>query len=145
MPDVAAVLKEEISRLTRKEVRAAVTPLKTQVGDLRRKLSQQKEQISQLERGLIAQTRSKPSEATTGEVATDRRPKACVSPAALKAQRSRLRISQREMGLLLGVSANTIVGWEAGRSTPRAASREAFAELKGIGARAARDLVACLA
>ena len=144
MPDVAAVFKEEISRLARKEVRAAVTPLKTQVGDLRRKLNQQKEQISQLERGLIAPTRNKPSEVVTGEVGTERMPQARVSPAALKAQRSRLRISQREMGLLLGVSAHTIVRWEAGRSTPREASREALAELKRIGARAAGDLLACL-
>ena len=68
-----------------------------QVRDLRRKLSQQKQQISQLERGLMASTRKKPSVADTGEDPRERRPRARVTPSAIKAERSRLHISQRKM------------------------------------------------
>ncbi len=50
MPNIGAVLKEEIQRLARKEIRAAVTPLKTRVAELTRTNAALKKKVPALEK-----------------------------------------------------------------------------------------------
>ena len=117
-----------MSRVAARELRAALNPLNEQIRSLEREVSALSSQI--------AGTR-KPAPKPSGNSPGDAKPAAKnetaavrVTPASIKKHRKRLRLSQAQMGKLLGVSAITILNWEQGKSKPRAANRDAIAELR---------------
>ena len=136
MPDVATVLREEITRLARKEVRQ-------QVGPLRKTIAGQRRTIAELRRQIAALTRSQ----AFLERQEQRRLEAAPQPSAaqgvrfssrgVKADRKRAGLSAGDYGLLVGVSAQTIHNWESGKSKPRAAALARWATVRGIGRREA--------
>ncbi len=136
MPNIASVLRNEISRLARKEVRQEVGPLKKTTAELRRTVSSLKKEVASIQR----QVRSlEKQEKRRLEVA----PKASAakairfSPKWVKADRQRLGLSAKNYGALVGVSSLTIYSWESGKSKPRAERLAAWAEVRGIGKREA--------
>lgn len=136
MPNVAAILKEEITRLARKEIREQVDPLKKMVAEQRRTAAELKRQIAKLERNqtfLQKQEKRRLSAAPKAETAEGVR----FSPKWVKADRKRLGLSAKDYGLLAGVSALTIYSWESGKSKPRAKARAGWADMRGIGKREA--------
>ena len=52
MPNLAAVLSDEIRRLSRKEVRIACGQLQTQVRDLKKAMRKQRDTIARLEKQI---------------------------------------------------------------------------------------------
>ena len=133
MPNVAQVLKEEISRLAKKEAKAVVGPLQKQMGDLKKTLRGQRQQIASLQKELGR----KPTRVATGQIAPDvsSRMTVRISPASIRKHRTRLGLSQREMGLLLDVSTLTICKWEAGNAVPRGKNRMAIGAFRKLGKR----------
>jgi len=142
MPDVATTLKQEIARLSRKEVRAVVNPLKKQVQELREAIRDQKQTIAQLEKTVARLSVLAPVEDATPSPAPDETVKVRMTPASIKKLRQRLRLSQRQLGLLMGASTNSVLRWEAGKSAPRQANKAAFATLRRIGVREAKQRLA---
>jgi DNA-binding transcriptional regulator YiaG len=49
-----------------------------------------------------------------------------------------LGLSAADMGVLLGVSAQTVYNWEAGKTLPRTAQLSAIAAIRKMGKRACR-------
>ena len=136
MPNVGMVIKDEITRLARKEIRAAVDPLRKQVRGLRQTVKSQTETIDRLEKALKKMVGQAGSGAKTSLYAPDTvETKARVTPASIRRNRLRLGLSQAQLGQLLGVSTNTIVRWEAGSSAPRAHHRTALIRLRDLGVR----------
>jgi len=137
MPDVASVLREEISRLARKEVRQQVSPLKKTNTDLRRSVSALKSEIAALQRKVKFLEKQ---EKRRLEVEPEASPEKAVrfSPKWVKADRQRLGLSAKDYGTLVGVSSLTIYSWESGKSKPRAQKLAAWAEVRGIGKREAQ-------
>ncbi len=136
MPDVATVLKEEITRLARKEVRQQVGALKKTITEQRRTIAELKRQVAALARNqafLQQQEKRRLAEAPEASAAKGVR----FSPRWVKGDRKRLGLSARDYGLLVGVSAQTIYGWESGKSRPRATALAGWAALRGIGKREA--------
>ena len=131
MPDLGKALREEMSRVAGRELRAALSPLNEQIRSLEREMSALRSQV-----GGMQGTAAKPSGKSPGNAkaaAKTERAAVRITPASIKKHRKRLRLSQAQMGKLLGVSAITILNWEQGKSKPRAANREAIAELRGMG------------
>ena len=136
MPNLASVLKDEIRRLARKEI-------KTQVGATKRAAAQHRRDIAELRRQVQALTKrlaflesqekrrvSKPaSETPSGRVRFSAR--------WLKAHRQRLGLSAADYGRLVGASALTIYKWEGGQSKPRKAGMVALSAVRGLGKREA--------
>ena len=136
VPNIAAVLKAEISRLARKEVKSQITPLKKTVAEQRRIIAGLRHQVAALERGhrfLQKQERSRLREAPEAAGATDIR----FSPKWVAADRERLELSAKDYGLLVGVSMLTIYNWEKGKSKPQAKALAGWAKVRGIGKREA--------
>ena len=133
MPDVAIVLKEEISRIARKEIRARVDPLKKQVIDLRRRLRAAEATLLQLQKttNKTANTVSRQSGAIVPDVEETRQIR--ISPNSVKKLRTRLRLTQAQMAQLVDVSTNTVVRWEQGTSSPRGGSRAVIASMRSMG------------
>lgn len=137
MPNVAAVLRDEIRRLARKEAREQVAPLKKTNADLRRAVAGLRREVADLQRNLrfLEQQESKrlASAPKRSEAAGVR-----FSPKWLKADRKRLGLSAKDYGRLVGVAALTIYNWEGGKSKPRDRQLAAWAKVRGIGKRDAQ-------
>jgi DNA-binding transcriptional regulator YiaG len=138
MSSLGNVLKTEIARLARRELRSQVEPLKKQSAAQRRHIAALKRQVATLERlvsGLKknnarTQRASPPPES---EDAQNLR----FSSKGLATLRSRIGFSAAEMGRLLGVSGQSVYNWEAKKSVPRRAQVAAIAQLRGVGKREA--------
>ncbi|MCY3761587.1 MAG: helix-turn-helix transcriptional regulator [Gemmatimonadetes bacterium] len=130
MPDLGKALREEMSRVAGRELRSALNPLNDQIRSLEREVTALRSQIGGGQ-GTAAKSTGKPS--GNAKAAAPTQTAIRITPASIKKHRKRLRLSQAQMGKLLGVSAITILNWEQGKSKPRAANREAIAELRGMG------------
>ena len=140
MPNIGTVLKQEIARLSRREIRAEVQATKKASAQYRRHIAALKRQVTTLARQVAQLQRrvhDKPSAAPDGASA----PKVRFVAKGLKSQRSRLGLSAAGYGKLVGVSAQSIYNWEQGQTSPRAAQLAALATLRGIGKRDAQRLL----
>ncbi len=136
MPDVAAVLKEEITRLARKEVKQQVGPLRKTIAEQRRTIATLRRQVAALARNqafLQQQENRRLAEAPKASAAKGVR----FSARGVKADRQRLGLSAKDYGVLVGVTDQTIYNWESGRSKPGATALAGWAAVRGIGKREA--------
>ena len=131
MPNIASIIKSEISRVARKEVRGEIGALKKTVGAYRAEIAALKRRAPALEQQLrrLGRVSAKIAPAAENEVSSDTRR---FSAKGLAAQRRRLGLSAHDCGLLLGVSAQSIYNWEAGKVRPRATHLPAIAALKTL-------------
>lgn len=141
MPNIASVLKDEIARLARKEVRAQTEELKKASAAYRGHIAALRRRVDELERQLKRANRSggraaagaSAEERDDDEGSTRRR----FSASRLAAQRQKLGLSAADFAALIGVSGQSVYKWEHGESRPRAKQLEAIASLRGLGKREA--------
>ena len=132
MSDVAAVLREEIARLARKEVKQQVGPLRKTITEQRRTIAELRRQVAALARSqafLQQQERQRLAEAPEASAAEGVR----FSARGVKADRKRVGLSAEDYGLLVGVSAQTIYNWESAKSKPRAMALAGWRRCAGSG------------
>lgn len=144
MPNIASVLKEEIVRLARKEVRAETESLKKASAHFRSDIAGLKKRVSALEKQL-AHGEKKAGGKASSSAATASVTRMRFSAKGLVTQRQKLGLAAADMGALLGVSAQTIYNWEAGKTKPRAQQLAAIATLRGMGKRKAKAQLEALA
>lgn len=137
MPNIAAVLKAEISRLAKKEAKAATSNLQRASVQYRTDIAKLKRLIGHQAKEIAALRKQQTQPQTTEEPEDNAR----FSARSVTAQRKRLGLSALDYGKLIGVSALTIYSWESGKSKPRKAQFDSFVAIRGIGKRqAARKL-----
>jgi DNA-binding transcriptional regulator YiaG len=141
MPNLSTILKSEITRLARKEIKAAVDPVRKANAGHRKEIAELKRQVASLQRDIKAS--SKPSKVRP-EAGESMNGSTRFSPKGLKSLRARLGFSAAEFGVLVGASAQSLYNWEAGRAVPRASQRVALAGLRGIGKREAAKRLAAM-
>lgn len=134
MPNLGTVLKAEISRLARKEIRAEIETLRKASGTYRREIAELKRQVAQLQRRL--KLASKASVAATKS--EDEPSRIRFSAKGLQSLRARLGLSAADFGKLTGVSGQSIYHWEQGKSEPRKAQLPKLASLRGLGKKESR-------
>ena len=133
MPNIAAVLKDEIRRLAKKEIKA-------QVGKTQKATAQYRRDIAKLRRSLSQQERQiRFLKKKQGQLPKEEEPREDIrfSSRSVKAQRSRLGLSAANYGKLVGVSGLTIFNWEHEKARPRKAQLAALVAVRGIGKREA--------
>jgi DNA-binding transcriptional regulator YiaG len=136
MPNIASILKEEISRVARKEVRRETAALKKASTAYRTEIAALKRRAQEMERQWQRVVRnSQPAAAAANDEAASQGSR--FSPKSLASQRRRLGLSAAECGLLLGASAQSIYNWEEGKARPRAQHLPAIFALRTIGRRQA--------
>jgi DNA-binding transcriptional regulator YiaG len=139
MPNIAAVLKDEIARIARKELRAQTEDVRKTSAQNRSHIAALRKRIDELERELKRVRRSATREAPASSAGeeedngTSRR----FSASRLAAQRQKLGLSAADFATLLGVSGQSVYKWEHGEARPRSKQLEAIAALRGIGKREA--------
>jgi DNA-binding transcriptional regulator YiaG len=132
MANIATIFKEEISRLSRKEVRSETDNLKKSSAQYRSDIATLKRRIEALEKQVSRLTKqvSKPTAAASStEVQTRNR----FTAKGFKTLRLRLGLTAEVLADLLDVSVATIYGWEAGKSKPRETQMVKIIALRGMG------------
>lgn len=138
MPNIASLLKTEITRLANKAVRTHLSPLQSAQRNQRRQIAKLRQEVSALEKQLAQLRRGAGKAKTTASTAEEEGPSMRFVAKGFKTLRARLDLSAAEMAKLLGVSAQSVYKWELGKAKPRAAQLGAIAALRGIGKREAR-------
>ena len=138
MPNLAVVLKEEIRRLAKREIKAstsstkgAVAQYRRDIAKLKREMRSQAKEIAFLktqERKRLGQPQVKDEEELEGVRHSAR---------SVQAQRKRLKLSAADFGKLVGVSGLTVYSWEHGKRRPRKERLAALVAVREMGRREA--------
>ena len=138
MPNIATVLKEEILRLARKEVRNQTSILKKMsaqyridIAEMKRRMSDLQRKITPLQKQVLKSVSSQPAEVDGEHVR--------FTAKGLRSQRKRLGLSAANYGKLIGVTGQTIYSWEQEMSRPRQAQVARIASLRHLGKREAQS------
>lgn len=138
MTTFAIALKDEIRRISRKQVRALTGGTAQAISRYRREIAQLRKLIREM-RGRLARVeaaaRRTPATPTPKDLEeSDIR----FSTRSVKAQRRRSGLSGKDYARLVGVSGLTIYNWETGKTRPRPEQFAALVALRGMGKREAR-------
>ncbi|HYF21540.1 MAG TPA: helix-turn-helix domain-containing protein [Ramlibacter sp.] len=137
MANIGAVLKTEMSRMARKELRGETQQLKKTVSQYRSQIAQLRRRLQALEQQVRRLARGGRREAEPKAEADEEGPNLRFSAKGLAAQRKRLGLSAASVAKILGVSALSVYKWESGKTRPRARQLQAIAELRRMGKREA--------
>ena len=136
MANIAGILRDEIGRLSRREIRKAIESIKKATKHHRHAIAALKSQVTQLERQVSVLTRTMTSFQQRFAAASDNGS----SPTrirfvakGLRSHRTRLGLSASDFGKLVGVSANSVYAWESGTTTPRREQLAKIAALRAVG------------
>jgi DNA-binding transcriptional regulator YiaG len=141
MPNIAKLLKDEVSRLARRETNKALASIRKPALGLRRTTADLKRRVAQLEKELRSLRK------TIDDLAKARPPavpettdKARITANGMRSLRRRLRLSGQEFARLLGITPQVVYGWEkaSGPLRMRGTTRAAILAIRDIGAREAR-------
>lgn len=137
MPNIASLLKSEITRLARKEVRQQIATVRNASATHRRQIASLRRQLATLERETTRLRRStKQPSASAAPEGEDRRIRFVAK--GLRTLRARLGLSAEEFGRLVGVSGQSVYNWERRKAIPRRTQVKAIADLRPLGKREAR-------
>ena len=139
MPNIATVLKDEIRRLARKEIKAELSLSRKQIAQHRRDIAALKREVAEAQRTVnFLQTQEKRRlESSPTATATEDDRQIRFSAKGLKSHRERIGLSAADYGTLVGVSGQTVYLWEQGKTRPRPAQLPAIAEVRTLGKREA--------
>lgn len=144
MPNIMKALKEEIQRLARKEIKAVTASLHKDNVALKRAAADLKRRIAALERDhrqLLKQVGKRQEEAAQSQ--DSEVDKARITAKMIRSIRAKLNLSQAELGVLLGVNAQSVYQWEhkEGRLTFRGNTRAAIVALRKMKRKEAHTLL----
>ena len=138
MSNIAVVLREEITRLARKEIRSQTKALRKASAEYLKKIAEMKRQVSELQRKVTSLEkqvhRNIPSQVGEPDTKSFR-----FSARGLWSNRKRLGLSASDYGKLIGVTGQTVYKWEQEASRPREQQMAALAALRRMGKKEARE------
>lgn len=142
MSKLDVVLREEIRRVVRRELKASLTPLAASNKRLRQEVRLLRDELASR---AMQDKREKRAERVQNAVAAGTgtaRPR--WNGPALRTWREKYGLSGVKIAALLGVSSQTLYNWEQGKSKPDDAAITAVAGLRALGKRDLRDAMAAL-
>jgi DNA-binding transcriptional regulator YiaG len=135
VPNINAVVNEQIRRLARREITANTKAIRKAAGHYRRDIAALKRQVAQLLKEMASMRKRIPQDEPIA--APEDLKNARLRIDGLKGHRARLGLSAKDYGKLMGVSGLTIYNWEAGKSKPRRSQLPRIVAVRGIGKREA--------
>ncbi len=134
MPNIGTLLRDEITRLSRRALHSEVGATKKATAQHRRHIAALKRQVAQLERQVMLLARGQPQLTPAAAVQSNAKRVRFVAK-GLRSQRERLGLSATDFGRLVGVSAQSIYNWEHESTRPRAEQAAMLAALRSFGKR----------
>jgi DNA-binding transcriptional regulator YiaG len=129
------MFKDEITRLSRKEVRKQVEPIRTASSTYRHQIAELKRVVVLLQRQVAALGRAGKMTAALSAEPTSTSTRFVAK--GLRTLRARLDLSAADFGELAGVSGQSIYNWERGKAVPRKAQLSVLVGLRALGKREA--------
>jgi DNA-binding transcriptional regulator YiaG len=146
MPDLNKPIREEITRLTRKELKQALAAQKAINTALKKSLTAVKAECAELRRDVkaIEKRLPKPVEPKKPEVSEDKLKGFNPSTKMVKALRAKLGLSQVDFARLVGVSPQAVYLWERkdGALKLRSQAKAALFAIRSLGKREAKAQLA---
>ena len=138
MPNIGTILKQEISRLCRREIRKEVESVRKASTTYRRDIAALKRQVAALQRQSTLLAKRSATAVNKAPASLPDRPVRFVAK-GLHSLRKRLGLSAPQFALLLGVSEQSVYNWEAKKTTPRKEQLAAIIAMRGLGKREAQQ------
>jgi DNA-binding transcriptional regulator YiaG len=132
MANIASLLKEEITRLARKEVKRQTETLKKTSAQHRKYIAALKQQISDLQRQVSALEKQTLKQSDSVSTVTSKK-STRFSAKGLRSHRNRLGLSAADYGKLIGVTGQTVYKWENEAVRPRVQQVEALTSVRSMG------------
>jgi len=136
MTDIASLLKSEITRLARKELRAQLEPYKKSAAQLKTQVAALREEVSVLKSELKALNKGSRPAITPAANEASKPSRMRFTAKGFATMRTNFGLSRAEMGMLIGASDQSVRKWEDGTAVPRAKFQQAIFVLRGVGRRA---------
>ena len=140
MPNIALVLREEILRLARKEIRGQTEALRKASVQHRKAIADMKRRASELERRIIKLTQQVSRDITSPVTEVDVG-RVRFSAKGLRSHRKRLCLSADAYAKLIGVTRQTVYKWESEASRPRKQQLGTLATFRRMRKREAHALL----
>ena len=141
MGKLEGMIKSEIVRLAKREIRKIARPLSRDVRSMRSTVSQLRKTVLALQRLTTRQENESRKERVLLEATPEEVKKSRFSPRLIHTLRKRLRITQKEMATLTGVTIGAIYQWEQGIFEPRGQKKGMLVALRKLGRREVRKLL----
>lgn len=140
--NIAKILKDEIQRLAKKEIKAALIGLRKDNSALKHGAADMKRRLTALEaanKRLVA--RGRVENANGAEMAEDEVKSARITGKMVRSIRTRLGLSQNALAKLVGVSSQAVIQWEHkdGRLSFRGDTKQRIVAIRKLGKREAKD------
>ena len=141
MANYQTSFRQEVQRISRKEIRSELKSTKQAVSRYRSEIAALKRKHKELERLIKAlQLREeKKSRAVSVDVEQPKRRRYSVG--SLKSQRKKSGLSQADYAKLVGVSGATILNWERGKTKPDDKRFQKLVSLRGISKKEAQKRI----
>ena len=141
MGKVGSIIKSEIIRLAKGEMRRVSIPLGRDVRLLKNTVSQLRKSVLSLERFAAHQQKELSKREIRLEAPPEEIKNARFSPALIQSLRKRLGITQKELAILAGVTVGAAHLWETGKFLPSGEKRGAIVALRKLRRREVRELL----
>ena len=140
MGKLEGIIKDEIIRLAKREMRMHFVRLRRDVRSLKIIASQLRKSVLIL-RTFVSLREKQMGPQPVPEVTPEDMKKARFSPRLIKSLRKHLGVSQREMAKLAGVTVTAVFQWEKGKFEPKDEKKKILVGLRKLGRREARQLL----
>ena len=134
MANIASALKDEIARVSRKEIRSETESLKKASIRYRSEIAELKRRLHAMEQLVGRLNKAKPKNAAPASD-DEGQTKLRFNAKGFGSLRQRLKLSAEEVGLLIGTSGQSVYNWENGKAKPRSSHLPAIAALRRMGKR----------
>ena len=144
MPNLMKELKSEIVRLSRKEAKQVVGPVKKVSANYRGLIAGLRKQLDSLQKEVVALQRLAPKAEKALTATQEPQGRFWITGKGVKALRKRQGLTQAQFGKLAGVSVPTVVKWESSKGKAPIRLKAAIARLqviRGMGKKQAAEML----
>ena len=144
MPNIMSALKAEISRLSRKEAKQVVAPIKKASANYRGLIAGLRKQVVALKNEVAALRRAAPKAEKALASKTEPAGRFWITGKGVRAMRKKVGLTQEKFGKLVGVSVPTIVNWEKVEGKVEIRRKATMARLQELKGKGKREVAAML-
>jgi DNA-binding transcriptional regulator YiaG len=141
MGKVEGIIKSEIMRLAKREVRKVSVPLGRDLRSLKGTVSQLRKAVLGLQRITASQQRELQKGKTVLEAPLEEVKESRFSPRLIRSLRGHLGITQKELAILTSVTVGAVHLWESGQFKPSMKKKAAMVALRKLGRREVKKLL----
>ena len=132
MGKVGSIIKSEIIRLAKRELRQVSIPLGRDVRSLKNTVSQLRKSVLVLERFVAQRQKESSKREIRLEASPEELKKSRFSPRLIQSLRKKLRITQKELAVLAGVTVGAVHQWEMGKFQPKTVKKARLVALRKL-------------